>query len=105
MERIYFTVPASGWVQTETGRYTQTIAIGGITSNSMCYHLDLDMTSVTEDTITTIKEAWSFIDNAETAGNGILLTCFTQAPTVDLSLIVDVQKVISNFPNASGVSF
>lgn len=105
INRISFSVPASNWTQADTGRYTQTVAVDDITSHSTCYHLDLDMSSVTEDTIEDIKEAWSLVDNAETTDEGILLTCFTDVPTVDLTLIVDIQKVVSNLPNASGVSF
>lgn len=105
MARVSFVAPASGWIQTDTGRYTQTVAVEGITSHSQCYHLDLDMSTVNEDTIEDIKEAWSLVDNAETTDEGILLTCFTDVPTVDLPLIVDIQKVVSNLPNANGVNF
>lgn len=105
MTRVSFLVPASGWVQTDTGRYIQTVAVEDINSQSKCYHLDIDLSVANENTIGAIKEAWSLIDNAETTDGGILFTCFTEVPTIDLNLIVDIQKVISNFAFASGVSF
>ena len=103
--RISFTVLASGWVQSETGRFTQTITINDVTSHSTCYHIDVDMSAVTEDTIDDIKGAWALVDNAETVDGGIMLTCFTKAPTVDFAVIADIQEIVTDIPNANGVSF
>lgn len=105
MNRINFNVPADGWTQTETGRYTQIIPVTGINVYSHCYHIDLDMSAVTEETVEDIKSAWSLIDNAETVNGGIMLTSFTEAPSVDFPVITDVQMRITDIPSAQGVGF
>ena len=76
-----------------------------ITSFSLCYHLDIDMNTVTKDNIKDIKTAWALIDNAESVDGGILLTCFTKVPTIDIPLIMDVYMNAMNTPNANGVIF
>ena len=52
------------------------------------------MSSVTESNITDIKKAWGFVDNAEYDDTGVKLTCFTDTPTVDIPLIIDIQGTI-----------
>lgn len=94
ISRIAFIAPASGWSQESTGRYTQTIAVANITSQTRCLLIDIDMSNVTESNIADIKQAWGFVDNAETADIGVKLTCFTDAPTTDIPLIVDIQGTI-----------
>ena len=87
INRIFLEVPAVNWVQADTGRYTQLIPIEGVTEYTKCYHLDIDMSNATEDNISDIKKAWSYIDYAETITGGILLTCFTDVPTIDFTTI------------------
>ena len=87
INRIFLEVPTANWVQADTGRYTQLIPIEGVTEHSKCYHLDIDMSNATEDNISDIKKAWSYIDYAETITGGILLTCFTDVPTIDFTTI------------------
>lgn len=103
--RISFAVPSANWVQADTGRYTQIIALNDITSHSKCYHIDVDMSTVTEETIEDIKGAWALVDNAETVDGGIMLTCFTEAPAVDFAVIADIQEIVTDIPNANGVNF
>lgn len=105
MRRISFNVPCVAWTQADTGRYTQIIAFNDITSHSKCYHIDVDMSTVTEETIEDIKGAWALVDNAETVDGGIMLTCFTEAPAVDFAVIADIQEIVTDIPNANGVSF
>ena len=105
MTRMSLSVPASGWIQANTGRYTQTILVDNITSSSKCYHMDIDMSAVTEDTFEDIKKAWALVDNAETVNGGIKLTCFSAAPSIDFNVIVDIEEVIVDIPSAWGVAF
>ena len=103
--RINFIVPASGWSQAETGRYTQTVAVDGITTHTNCYYLGVDMSAVTEETIDAVKKANSCIDIVETVNGGIMFTAFKSSPTIDLNMIADVAYINTVIPNASGVSF
>ena len=109
--RICVSVLSNGWVQSETGRYTQTILVDGIDENTACSTIDLDMSNITEDNITDIKQAWSLVDNVETVNGGFLFTAFTEAPTIDFDVIVDAYGVFNmdadgnSLPDAEGVSF
>ena len=94
ISRIAFVAPASGWSQESTGRYTQIIAVANITSQTQCNLIDIDMTNVTESNIADIKQAWGFVDNAEYDDTGVKLTCFTDAPTIDIPLIIDIQGIV-----------
>ena len=105
MTRMSLSVPTSGWVQASTGRYTQTILVDNVNASSKCYHIDVDMSAVTEDTFEDIKKAWALVDNAETVNGGIKLTCFSEAPSIDFNVIVDIEEVITDLPNARGVTF
>lgn len=105
MTRVQLNVPVTGWIQASSGRYTQTISVNNITSSSKCYHIDIDMSMVTEDTFIDIKDAWALIDNAETVNGGIKLTCFSEAPSIDFNVIVDIEEVIMDLPSALGVTF
>lgn len=105
MTRMSLSVPASKWVQANTGRYTQIILVDNINESSKCYHIDVDMSEVTEDTFEDIKKAWALVDNAETVNGGIKLTCFSEAPSIDFNVIVDVEEVIADLPSAWGVTF
>lgn len=105
MTRMSLNVPTSGWVQANTGRYTQTISVDNVNASSKCYHIDIDMSAVTEDTFEDIKKAWALVDNAETVNGGIKLTCFSEAPSIDFNVIVDVEEVIVDLPSAWGVTF
>ena len=105
MTRMSLSIPTSGWVQTSTGRYTQTILVDNVNESSKCYHIDVDMSAVTEDTFEDIKKAWALVDNAETVNGGIKLTCFSEAPSIDFNVIVDVEEVIVDLPSAWGVGF
>lgn len=105
MTRVQLNVPVTGWIQSGSGRYTQTISVDNITSSSKCYHIDIDMSAVTEDTFEDIKDAWALVDNAETVNGGIMLTCFSAAPSIDFNVIADIEEVIMDLPSASGVTF
>ena len=105
MTRMSLSVPTSGWVQANTGRYTQTISVDNVNASSKCYHIDVDMSAVTEDTFEDIKKAWALVDNAETVNGGIKLTCFSEAPSINFNVIVDIEEVIVDLPSAWGVTF
>ena len=105
MTRMSLSIPTSGWVQTSTGRYTQTILVDNVKASSKCYHIEVDMSAVTEDTFEDIKKAWALVDNAETVNGGIKLTCFSEAPSIDFIVIVDVEEVIADLPSAWEVTF
>ena len=109
--RISVAVLSNGWVQSETGRYTKTVLVEGIDENTACSTIDLDMSNITEDNITDIKQAWSLVDNVETVNGGFLFTAFTEAPAIDFDVIVDAYGVFNmntdgnSLPDAEGVSF
>lgn len=105
MTRISLNVPASGWIQSGSGRYTQTISVNNIVASSKCYHIDIDMSTATEATFKNIKDAWMLVDNAETVNGGIMLTCFSEAPSIDFNLIADIEEAIMDLPSALGVTF
>ena len=105
MTRVQLNVPATGWIQSSSGRYTQTISVDNITSSSKCYHIDIDMSAATENTFKDIKDAWALVDNAETVNGGIMLTCFSEAPSIDFNVIADIEEVIMDLPSALGVKF
>lgn len=105
LKRLNVTVPANGWVQQSTGRYTQTIQVSDLTSHSVCHHADVNMSGVTEETAADIKRAWSTIDSIEATDAGVVFTSFTEAPQVDLNVYIDIEEFIETVPNANGVIF
>lgn len=105
LKRMQATVPANGWVQQSTGRYTQTIQVSDLTSHSVCHHADVNMSGVTEETAADIKQAWSMIDNIEATDAGVVFTSFTEAPQVDFNVYIDIEEFIETVPNANGVIF
>lgn len=105
LKRVQATVPANGWAQQSTGRYTQTVQVSDLTSHSVCHHADVDMSGATEETAVGIKQAWSMIDNIETTDAGVVFTSFTEAPQVDFNVYIDIEEFIETVPNANGVIF
>lgn len=105
MRRINTTVLASKWEQASSGEHTQLVEIEDMSPHSKCYHIDVDMTNATKDDALSVKLAWSYVDKAETATNGILLTAFTEVPTIDFNIVVDVETMITDIPNVAGVDF
>lgn len=89
MNRLNLEVLASNWTQEKTGEYVYIIPVDNINEYTQCYHIDINMSNATKDTIEDVKTAWSLIDNAETVNGGIKLTAFTEAPSIDFSIIVD----------------
>lgn len=88
--RFYtLSVPASNWVAQEDGSYTQQVAIDGLTSSNYA-NADIDMSNATVDTASYLRDAWSMIGRAQTVNDGIILTCFEDVPTIDMTVKLEV---------------
>ena len=81
--------PASGWEAQEGGGYTQQAAVDGITE-SMHGHVDVDMGAVTAENAADLQAAWAMIGRAESLDGALRLTAYADAPTVDITVNLEV---------------
>lgn len=88
-KQIKITLPASGWQQQPTGRYTQEIALEDFTAETRCNFVNIDMSIANEENITSLRENWGLIDIADTVEGGIKFTAFSGAPQIDLQLLIE----------------
>lgn len=81
-------VPASGW--SATAPYKQTIALSGIRNTDtpkygVVYSSDVDTALVQ-------KDAFTVVDDLETANGSVTFTCFEDNPEVDLTIQLEVNR-------------
>ena len=90
MATIYtVSVPVSGW--STSAPYTQSVAVPGLTANDTPI-IDLDMSEATEETATDLGDAFVKIGRAVTGNGTLTLYCYTEAPTVDISLRIKATR-------------
>lgn len=89
---VFLNYLASGWEQSETGRYTQVVTVENFDANTRCRSIEIDLSDVTEEKIDDIRDSWALIDKAETIEGGVMLTAFDDMPKVDFSVIIEVVK-------------
>lgn len=82
------TVPAANW--SAAAPHTQTVTLSGILATdtphwSVVYAADT-ATALTE------KEAFSLVDDLDTAANSLTFTCFDEKPPVDLTIQLEVNR-------------
>ena len=81
---------AAGW--SATAPYTQTVLANGILATDNPF-VDVDASSATDsDAGIAITEAWSFIGRVTANDGTITAYCYSEKPTVDLSLILTVMR-------------
>lgn len=81
-------LPADGW--SAEAPYTQTVAAEGVLASDMphygvVYSEDLE-------TAKREKEAFSFVDDLETAADSVTFTCFEDKPEVSLTIQMEVNR-------------
>ena len=79
------TVPASGW--SASAPYTQTIAVEGILATDTPH-----WGVVYSDDALAEKEAFSVVDDLDTAAGSVTFTCFEEKPGVDLTIQMEVNR-------------
>lgn len=79
---------AAGWAG--TGPYVQTVDVDGITAAD-CPHYGLVRSGTAEEKAAQ-KEAFSLIDELETAAGTMTFTCDEEAPGVDLTVMWEVNR-------------
>ena len=78
------------WTISETGEYTQTIAVAGIlASDNPIVDVILD---TSKDVALQQLEAWSCISKIETSDGSITVTCLEEAPTVVIPIQLKVVR-------------
>lgn len=78
-------LPASGW--SDAAPYTQTIAVEGILAADRPHY-----GVVYSDNWETEKEAFSAVDELDTADGSVTFTCFEDKPSVDLTIQMEVNR-------------
>lgn len=78
-------VPASGW--SASAPYTQTIAVEGILATDTPH-----WGVVYSDAALAEKEAFSVVDELDTAAGSVTFTCFEEKPGVDLTIQMEVNR-------------
>lgn len=82
-------VPASGW-SLNGGVYTQTVLAAGIGVND--HPIFGVVYSGTADEKKAQKEAFALVDDLDSQEDSIVLSCFEEAPKVDLTLLLEVNR-------------
>ena len=82
------TIPASGWEDWGNGLYGQTITIAGISENDIP-HIAINVWS---EAWYTVKEEYSKIGRAWSTQNTIAFQCYQEYPTVDIPILVEVNR-------------
>lgn len=78
-------VPASGW--SASAPYTQTIAVEGILATDTPH-----WGVVYSDAALAEKEAFSVVDELDTADGSVTFTCYEEKPGVDLTIQMEVNR-------------
>lgn len=87
--KFSITVPASGW-SGSAAPYTQVIAVSGILASDNP-HYGIAYSGNHSDKVAQ-KEAFSFIDDLDTADGSVTMTCFDGKPNVDLTIQMEVNR-------------
>lgn len=82
-------VPASGW-SLNGGVYTQTVLSAGIKDTD--HPIFGVVYSGTAEQKMAQKEAFALVDDLDSGEDSIVLTCFEEAPKVDLTLLLEVNR-------------
>jgi hypothetical protein len=85
----YFALLSSDWTSNEDGTFSQEVAIEGITSANEGL-VDLDTRNLTAADSAFVQKVWSNIDKAETVDGGIVFTCCSAIPSIDIPAKVGV---------------
>lgn len=80
---------ADGW-SAETP-FTQTVTLGDILGTDVP-DADIDMSEATADTAADIRAAWSLVDRIDTGDGTITVTCFDEAPGIELNIRLKVVR-------------
>ena len=78
------TVPTSGWTSI-TGGFKQTVTVSGITGDDNPL-VGLKTTGTNTTTISNEKYAFSCLDRVETTTNAIVLYCYSEKPSINITL-------------------
>lgn len=89
-EFITIEVPASNWIQQEDGRWTQTVVVDGVTAETRGRYADINLSNVTPETYEDYENAWLNVAMIDTVEGGIMLTSFTKALEIDISVNMEV---------------
>lgn len=80
-----FLLPASGW--SDAAPYIQSIAVGGILATDRPHY-----GVVYTDNWEAEKEAFSAVDDLDTADGSVTFTCFTDKPAADITIQMEVNR-------------
>lgn len=83
---IAISLLADGW--TGDGPYTQTVSVAHLTGSRF---ENPDVFPEFTDEIEAEREAWNMVDQVVSVDGALEFTCFTEAPDMDLTLIVKVR--------------
>lgn len=86
-EVLYCTIPASGWVGTEAP-FTNNISLEGIYESDVPI-ADVNLSDETLDVVE-ILSAWGAISRIRTDDGFIVAYCHTEAPTIDIPILLKV---------------
>lgn len=82
-------VPASGW-SLNGGVYTQTLLAAGISGND--HPIFGVVYTGTAEEKKAQKEAFALVDDLDSGEDSIVLTCFEEAPKMDLTIMLEVNR-------------
>ena len=85
---VQISVPASGW--SASAPYTQSISVSGLlaTDNPHVFPVYSDTLATAVNQV----ESWAMVSTATTSSGSLILKCFEDKPTVDLTLMVEVNR-------------
>ena len=70
--------------------YTQTVVLPEEYVTRAIAMVDIDMSSATSETVSQLLDAWFLVNRATKTENIITLFCFTNPPTIDINIILEV---------------
>ena len=82
-------LPASGW-SLNGGVYTQTLLAAGISVND--HPIFGVVYTGTAEEKKAQKEAFALVDDLDSGEDSIVLTCFEEAPKMDLTIMLEVNR-------------
>ena len=82
-------LPAAGWAG-DTAPYTQTVAVPGILETDRPHYGVIY--SGTAEEKTAQKEGFALVDDLDTGAGSVTFTCFEEAPEVDLTVQLEVNR-------------
>ena len=84
-------VPANQWVYDDNEEaYMQTILLPEEYATRVIAMADIDMSNATAETASQLLDAWFLVNRATKTENIITLFCFTNPPTIDINIILEV---------------